>query len=146
MTPRAAVRLYLLAHATVGPLVGATQTGGVWSGRIYPKRAPQSPTLPALVIHRVSVTNRLLQKVRGPIKQRLQVNAMAATEAACEALAEAVTDALHGTSWWTTDQDEVLLVTHDGGGDLDTDEAGVSPSVPLCGQRDDYIVTYRKAA
>ena len=82
MTLETALRSYVLADATVAALAGT---------RMYPRRLPQGPTLPALVYQRVDT--RRLHDFDGPDglpRARVQIAAWASNVAGAWELANAV--------------------------------------------------------
>lgn len=88
MTLEADLRAFVLADADVATLVGV---------RMYPRRLPQKPTLPALVYQRIA-TRRLHDLVApdGVPRVRMQVTCWAAQPADAYRLAQAVRKRLDG--------------------------------------------------
>ena len=82
------VRTYLLAGDEVATLVGT---------RMYPRKLPQTPTLPALVFQRVD-TRRLhgLDGADGLPRVRLQITAWATLPLGAATVAQAVRSRLDG--------------------------------------------------
>jgi hypothetical protein len=130
MTLETALRSYVLADATVAALAGT---------RMYPRRLPQGPTLPALVYQRVDT--RRLHDFDGPDglpRARVQIaawaaNVQGATDAA--ALVRARLDGYRG-AWGDVEVGACLCVAER---DLDDPETGRSAVVM------DYMIQWREA-
>lgn len=127
MTLETALRTYTLADATVTALAGT---------RMYPRKLPQGPTLPALVYQRIDT--RREHDMAGPDglpRPRLQVTAWAANVAAAWDLANAVRERLDGYrgAWGDVTVGSCLCV---GERDLDDPDAG------RVGVIQDYLIQF----
>ena len=117
MTLETALRTYTLADATVTALAGI---------RMYPRKLPQGPTLPAIVYQRIDTRREHdMQGPDGLPRPRVQVTAWAASVAAAEELAAAVRVRLDGYrgAWGSVTIGSCLCV---GERDLDDPETGRS--------------------
>ena len=86
MTVEAAVYSILSSDSAVDTLV---------DGRVYPKRLPQSPTLPAVTYFRVGAQrSSVMGNDTGIVRKRIQVSSWGKTYAAVNELAEAVRNAM----------------------------------------------------
>lgn len=83
MSASVALRARLIADATISGLVG---------NRIYPGRAPQKPTMPYLVYHRIStIRESTLDVGNAKVPEvRMQVDVIAATQAVVEEILNAM--------------------------------------------------------
>lgn len=83
MSASVALRARLIADATISGLVGT---------RIYPGRAPQKPTMPYLVYHRIStIRESTLDIGNAKVPEvRMQVDVIAATQAVVEEILNAM--------------------------------------------------------
>ena len=95
------LRLFLLADTTIGGLIGSTAT----TARVHTLRLPEKPTLPALVIKRVSgVRIGNLRGAASLAKPRYQVDAWASSVEGAQALGAAVRQRLEGfVGTWSDD-------------------------------------------
>lgn len=122
-----ALRTFVLADATVTALAGV---------RMYPRKLPQGPTLPAIAYQRIDT--RRLHDLDGPDglpRARVQLSMWAASVADAEALAAAVRARLDGYrgAWGDVTVGSCLCVSD---GDLDDPETG------RAGVRQDYMIQY----
>ena len=77
-------------------LAGVAAIAAIVSGRIYPVKLPDEPTLPALVYLRTAGVSVESLDGKGAAHPRFQIDAYAETYAAVKGLAEAVKTALRG--------------------------------------------------
>lgn len=124
-----ALRTYVLADAMVTALVGV---------RMYPRRLPQGPTLPAIAYQRIDT--RREHDMDGPDglpRARVQLSIWAASVAAAEELAAAVRGRLDGYkgAWGSVTVGSCLCV---GERDLDDPETGRNAVVQ------DYMIQWRE--
>jgi len=124
-----ALRTYVLADATVTALAGV---------RMYPRRLPQGPTLPAIAYQRIDT--RREHDMDGPDglpRARVQLSIWAASVAAAEELAAAVRGRLDGYkgAWGSVTVGSCLCV---GERDLDDPETGRNAVVQ------DYMIQWRE--
>ncbi len=127
MSLETALRTYVLADATVAGLAGA---------RMYPRKLPQGPTLPAIAYQRIDT--RREHDMAGPDglpRPRVQVACWAASVAQAADLAAAVMERLDGYrgAWGSVQVQSCLCV---GERDLDDPETGRS-AVAL-----DFMIQY----
>lgn len=122
-----ALRTYVLADAAVTALAGV---------RMYPRKLPQGPTLPAIAYQRID-TRRLhdMAGADGLPRARVQLSMWATSAAAAEELAAAVLVRLDGYkgAWGSVTVGSCLCV---GDGDLDDPETG------RVGVRQDYMIQF----
>jgi len=124
-----ALRTYVLDDATVTTLAGA---------RMYPRRLPQGPTLPAIAYQRIDT--RRQHDMAGPDglpRARMQLSMWAASVAAAEELAAAVRGRLDGYrgAWGSVTVGACLCV---GERDLDDPETGRNAVVQ------DYMIQWKE--
>lgn len=129
MSLETALRTYVLADAAVAAAVGA---------RMYPRRLPQGPTLPALAYQRIDT--RRLHDLDGPDglpRARVQIAAWAANVQAATDAAAAVRERLDGFkgAWGDVQIGACLCVAER---DLDDPETGRSAVVQ------DYMIQWRE--
>lgn len=143
MTPEVAIMDRLVADPVVAALIVASG-----EERIYPSVLPQKPTLPALVIQRVSKGDSLsVDGAIGHQRIRVQIDIYSTDYGELGQVDDAVQDALHGKKWTTADVDDVQLVELDQSRDTAADaDAAPGPGQKLYRRLADYIVTFRKAA
>ncbi len=129
MTLETALRSYTLADATVTTLAGI---------RMYPRKLPQNPTLPALVYQRIDTRRQHdLDGPDGLPRPRVQVAAWASSVAAAWELANAVRVRLDGYrgAWGDVTVGSCLCV-----GEREIDD----PETGRMGVVQDYLIQYRE--
>jgi len=129
MTLETALRAYTLADAAVAAQVGT---------RMYPRKLPQNPTLPALVYQRVDT--RRLHVMEGPDglpRARMQITAWASSVSGLEGTTEAVRERLDGFAgaWGDLYVGACLCVAER---DLDDPETG------RVGVAQDYMIQFEE--
>jgi len=129
MSLETALRAYVLADAAIAAAVGA---------RMYPRRLPQVPTLPALVYQRIDT--RRLHDLDGPDglpRPRVQITVWAANVQGATDTAALVRGRLDGFrgAWGTVTVGSCLCV---GERDLDDPETG------RMGVAQDYMIQYQE--
>ena len=129
MSLETAMRAYVLADAAIAAVVGQ---------RMYPRRLPQGPTLPALVYQRIDT--RREHDMDGPDglpRPRVQVTAWAASVQTATDLAAAVRERLDGFrgAWGDVMIGSCLCV---GERDLDDPETGRNAVAQ------DYMIQYQE--
>lgn len=98
---------------------------GLISGRVYPLKLPQKPTLPAVTYQRISgVRNYFMDGVATLAQPRFQVDSWAATYSAAKDLAGKVRAALSGLTE-TVDTIKIYGVFLDSDNDLYDDDLEV---------------------
>jgi len=88
MSAAKALRARLIGDATLTGLIGT---------RIYPGKAPQDPTLPYVVYHRISTTRT--PTLNGPTlvpETRIQLDIIATSQASAELVATAIRNRIDG--------------------------------------------------
>lgn len=128
----------------VATLEAASAVNTLVSGRIYPRRLPQNPTLPAITYQQVSAVRvRDLTGPAGKSRHRISINCWASTTAGAHALAQAVRQSIDGFQGWWRDT-FVGSVNLDNEFDLDEEGAGlVDVGYPRVVQ--DYIISHMES-
>lgn len=131
-----ALRAMLLADAEIVAAFGS---------RIYPRLLPQSPTLPALVLHLISTSSGMINTGRdGVDRRRVQVDCWAARYEDAETLANLVKRTLDGgRGTYAGERINTVSCVQEadlGPGARGDDEVG--PGLPLPGRRLDFTLLH----
>lgn len=111
MSAAKAMRARLIGDATLTGLIGA---------RIYPGKAPQDPTLPYVVYHRISTTRT--PTLNGPTlvpETRIQMDIIATSQASAELVATAIRNRIDGYTGTSASVSVLSSVVED---EMDMDE------------------------
>ncbi|NBS67650.1 DUF3168 domain-containing protein [bacterium] len=111
MSAAKAMRARLIGDATLTGLIGT---------RIYPGKAPQDPTLPYVVYHRISTTRT--PTLNGPTlvpETRIQLDIIATSQASAELVATAIRNRIDGYTGTSASVSVLSSVVED---EMDMDE------------------------
>ena len=111
MSAAKALRARLIGDATLTGLIGT---------RIYPGKAPQDPTLPYVVYHRISPTRT--PTLNGPTlvpETRIQLDIIATSQASAELVATAIRNRIDGYTGTSASVSVLSSVVED---EMDMDE------------------------
>lgn len=134
-----------LEEAIVSYLSGYSGLTSLVSTRVYPMRAPQSVTVPYVLVQRISTPRMLTQDMSGATgtlaHPRIQIEGWAETYLAAKAITDQVRAAMNGKTGSIGSGAHALTI---GAALIDDEQPEFEPEVNLYRSRCDFIVWHEE--